>query len=164
MKKSKIIIIVFILLLIVLGVIWYSAQPKDGGGISIIIGDVEQIVEKELIYNHPDSISFPAVVRSSGQKPIEAEYKGVELSRLFTSLDVDISNIEKIIFNASDGYRIILSTEEINDPQNVYLTFERDGEYLKSKKQGGNGPFQLVIRRDPFSQRWIKHVNEIILN
>ena len=48
-------------------------------------------------------------------------------------------------------------------PRNVYLTFERDGEYLKSKKQGGNGPFQLVIRKDSFSQRWIKHVDEIIL-
>jgi len=68
-----------------------------------------------------------------------------------------------VTFNASDGYRIILSAEEIAEPSNVYLTFERDGEILKSKKEGGNGPFQLVIRRDPFSQRWIKHVNEIIL-
>ena len=42
------------------------------------------------------------------------------------------------------------------------FAFERDGEIMKSKKEGGNGPFQLVIRRDPFSQRWIKHVDKII--
>jgi hypothetical protein len=85
------------------------------------------------------------------------------MSKLFSSLNIDISNTQKITFNAIDEYKIILSIDEINEPSNVYLTFERDGKPLKSKKQGGNGPFQLVIRRDPFSQRWIKHVYEIIL-
>ncbi|MGB4439854.1 MAG: hypothetical protein WBJ13_11685, partial [Sedimentibacter sp.] len=115
------------------------------------------------IYNNPEAIIFPAVVRSSGEKPVETEYKGIEIAKILKSLDIDTSKINKITFNASDGYRIILDIDELEEPSNVYLTFERDGELLKSKKQGGNGPFQLVLRRDPFSQRWVKHVNEIVI-
>ncbi len=53
--------------------------------------------------------------------------------------------MEKMTFIATDGYRIILSLDEIHEPNNVYLAFQRDGgEYLKSKKQGGNGPFNWL--------------------
>lgn len=131
--------------------------------LTVNIDGKERVINAETIYSHQEAISFPTVVRSSGEKPVETEYKGIELSRFLKSLDIDISNYSKVTFNASDGYRIILSVEELNEPSNVYLSFERDGNLLKSKKQGGNGPFQLIIRRDPFSQRWIKHVDEIIL-
>lgn len=157
-KKIIPIIVVIGLLLI------FIPSREEDISINIVKGEYQQIVESDFIYNHPDSISFPAVVRSSGEKPVETEYKGIEISKLFSSLDIDISNIQEMTFIATDGYRIILSVDEINDPNNVYLTFARDGEYLKSKKQGGNGPFQLVLRRDPFSQRWIKYIDEIIID
>lgn len=141
----------------------YLIQGDEQEHIVIKEGETEKLIEKEFIYSHPEAISFPAIVRSSGEKPVETEYKGIELTKLLSSLDVDFTSRDKVTFNAVDGYRIILSIEEIEDPSNVYLTFERDGDLLKSKNQGGNGPFQLVIRRDPFSQRWIKHVDQIIL-
>ncbi len=151
-------------IIVVIGfILIFSYSSKEDISINIIQGEDQLIVEKDFIYNHTDSITFPAVVRSSGKKPVLTEYKGVEMSKLFNSLNVDISNVERLTFNATDGYRIILSAEEINEPNNVYLTFERDGKPLKSKKQGGNGPFQLVIRQDPFSQRWIKHIDGIVL-
>jgi hypothetical protein len=131
--------------------------------LDITIGTKTISVNSNNIYNNTEAESFPAVVRSSGEKPVETEYKGIELIKLFDSYNIDISNMEKVTFNAEDGYRVIMNTEEILDPKNVYLTYERDGKRLASKKNGGNGPFQLVIRRDPFSQRWIKHVNEIII-
>lgn len=159
MNIKKVIPIVIIIGLILI----FNFSRKNNISINILQKENQQVVEKDFIYNHNDAISFPAVVRSSGNKPVETEYKGIEMSKLFYSLDLDISQVEKITFNASDGYRIILSIEEINEPNNVYLTFERDGKPMKSKRQGGNGPFQLVIRRDPFSQRWIKHIEEIIL-
>ncbi|MFA9422919.1 MAG: molybdopterin-dependent oxidoreductase [Sedimentibacter sp.] len=155
MKKIKmIILIVFVLLNL-------TACSKEKTSIVINYGEVEQTIESEIIYNNADAIIFPAVVRSSGEKPVETEYKGIELTKLLSSLNIDISKSDKITISASDGYRIILDIEEIEEPSNVYLTFDMDGELLKSKKQGGNGPFQLVIRRDPFSQRWVKHVNKI---
>lgn len=154
MKKLFIYIILIFLL---------TSCTQEQPSITVNIDGKIEVIQAETIYAHDESITFPAVVRSSGSKPVETEYKGIELAKLFTTLDIDLSGYTKITFNASDGYRIILTIEEIKEPSNVYLTFERDGEILKSKKQGGNGPFQLIIRRDPFSQRWIKHVDEIIL-
>lgn len=130
---------------------------------SLVVKEGDKEIICTDIVSTLNSVTFPAVVRSSGSKPVETEYKGIELTELFNSIDITISNYEKVVFNAYDGYRIILTTEEISEPSNVYLVFERDGEILKSKKEGGTGPFQIVIRRDPFSQRWIKHVFEIIL-
>lgn len=130
---------------------------------SLVVKEGDKEIICTDIISTIDAVTFPAVVRSSGSKPFETEYKGIELTKLFNSIDVELSNYEKVAFNAYDGYRIILTAEEIKEPSNVYLVFERNGETLKSKKDGGQGPFQIVIRRDPFSQRWIKHVFEIIL-
>lgn len=149
---------IFIILLFIL-----TGCSEEEPSLTINIDGNNETINTEIIYTHEEALVFPAVVRSSGSKPVETEYKGIELKELLKSLDLDITNYSKATFNASDGYRIILRLEEILEPSNVYLTFERDGEELKSKKQGGNGPFQLIIRRDPFSQRWIKHVDEIIL-
>lgn len=162
MNRKRIIPIAILIGLLIVSLA-SACSNKEEVSLTIVQGEVEQIVEKEDIYDHSEAIVFPAVVRSSGKKPVETEYKGIELSTFFSSLDIDISNTKRITFNATDGYRVILSLEEIAEPNNVYLTFERDGELMKSKKEGGNGPFQLVIRRDPFSQRWIKHIEEIIL-
>lgn len=153
---KKLFIIIFLLIL--------TACSQEEPSLTIDLGGQEKEIDAETIYSHPEAITFPAVVRSSGEKPVETQYKGIELIKLFESLEIDLSSFRRATFNASDGYRIILSLEEIRDPSNVYLTFERDGQVLKSKKEGGNGPFQLVIRRDPFSQRWIKHVDQIILD
>lgn len=155
-KITKMIVMTFILLTI-------TACSKEKASIVINYGEIEQVIESETIYSNSDAISFPAVVRSSGEKPVETEYTGIELTKLLESNNIDISKSDKITISASDGYRIILDIEEIKEPSNIYLTFKRDAELLKSKKQGGNGPFQLVIRRDPFSQRWVKHVDKIVL-
>ncbi|HCX62781.1 MAG TPA: hypothetical protein DHU59_10130 [Clostridiales bacterium] len=157
-KKNVIknIIIVCVLMLL-------TACSEEKASLIIKIENEVTEVETDNIYSSTDAIDFPAVVRSSGQKPVETEYKGIELIKLLNENRVEADKFTRVILNASDGYRIILDMEEIKEQSNVYLCFERDGEILKSKQQGGNGPFQLIIRRDPFSQRWIKHVNEIIL-
>lgn len=155
----------YIATILIIIMITTSCSNKEDMNVFIEItnGDQSYSITRDSLYNNVEAINFPATVRSSGNKPVETEYKGIELSKLFTSLDINTSNKQKITFNATDGYKIVLDIEEIYEPNNVYLTFERDGEYLKSKEQGGNGPFQLVIRHDPFSQRWCKHVNEIVV-
>lgn len=161
--RKNIISTVLIIIVLILSASAYLLNVENDPSIILREGEEKQTVEGDFIYNHPESISFPAVVRSSGNRPVETEYKGVELSKLLSSLDMDSLDMENITLNAEDGYRVILASEEINETKNIYLVFERDGERLKTKRQEGNGPFQLIIRRDPFSQRWIKHVNEIII-
>lgn len=153
----------FIIVMVMMLITACSNKDNNEVYVSITVGENQQNVSADYIYNHVDAMSFPSVVRSSGNKPVETEYKGIELLKLFNSLDMDLSNMQKITLNASDGYMIVLNIDEIYEPNNVYLTFERDKEYLKTKEKGGNGPFQLVIRKDPFSQRWCKHVIEILV-
>lgn len=141
----------------------FTACSEEKASLTIIVNNEQKIINIDSIYSSNDAVTFPAVVRSSGQKPVETEYKGIELIKVLSANEINVAEDKRVILNAEDGYRIILSSEEIKEPNNVYLTFERDKEALKSKKQGGNGPFQLVIRKDPFSQRWIKHINEIII-
>lgn len=160
MKNKKMFLI--LIPIVAIGLI-FLVTGKENTSVIIKYNEQEIVLEKDYLYSHEDAILFPVVVRSSGEKPVEAQYKGIELLKLFNSLDLDILSFKKITFNATDGYRIILSINELLEPSNTYLTFERDGEYLKSRKQKGNGPYQLIIRRDPFSQRWIKHVDSIIL-
>jgi hypothetical protein len=150
------------MILIVLS-LFLTSCSSDKPSLTLLVSGEQKSIDTDIIYNSPDSVTFPVVVRSSGEKPVETEYTGVEIKNLLESYDIEYDSYDKITFSASDGYRIILSMEEIKEPNNIYLTYERDGQIMKTKKQGGNGPFQLVIRHDPFSQRWIKHVNEIII-
>ncbi len=160
MNKKK---IYLLLIGIIILILIFLLKGKESTNITIKFNDQEIVLESDYFHTNLDAVLFPVVVRSSGNKPVEAEYKGIELLKLFNSLGLEILNFDKVTFNATDGYRIILSIDEVKEASNTYLTFERDGEYLKSKKKKGNGPYQLIIRRDPFSQRWIKHVDTIII-
>lgn len=172
MKKNKLIILIG---LILIPLVFFIASLDKSPSLRLMISQeirtenrlevVDEFIsiDTEKLYSNPNAETFPAVVRSSGEKPIQTEYTGVELKDLLGEYDIVLKNDNRITFNASDGYRIILLGEEINEKKNVYLVYKRDGELLKSKRQGGKGPYQLVIRKDPFSQRWIKHVDEIII-
>jgi hypothetical protein len=43
----------------------------------------------------------------------------------------------------------------------VYIVYAIDNKPLGKKEDGGAGPFELVIKNDPFSQRWCKFVSEV---
>lgn len=151
------------IVIIVVVLLFFLLMRDEDVTLRIVKGEEEVVLEGEYIYSFEDSISFPTVIRSSGNKPVETEYKGIEIAKLLSALNIDVSDADRMTFNASDGYRVILRVDEINEPKNVYLTYERDGQPMKSKKRGGDGPIRLVIRRDPFSERWIKHVEEIVI-
>ncbi len=68
-----------------------------------------------------------------------------------------------MIVRATDGYTIALSPKEVKDEDNVYLAYKLNGKLLKRKEEGGSGPYQVIIRKDEFSQRWCKFVVEIEL-
>src|SRR6056297_151805 len=157
---KKIIPVSIIALVIILVILLNNDDPN----IIITEGENSRKIESEYIYSYENSLTFPSDIRSSGEKPVSVEFKGIELAEFLKSQNVDLTNSNKITFIASDGYQIAVNVVEILEPKNVYLVYEIDGEKLKPKKNKGTGPFRIVIRRDPFSQRWIKHIEEIIVN
>ena len=107
--------------------------------------------------------TFQCIIRSSGEKPVPAEYTGVQMAAVFEELSIDTQGYTRVLLKAVDGYTVAVAMDEIFTDDNVYIAYEMNGEAIKTKKQGGNGPYQLVIRKDPFSQRWCKYLVEVEL-
>ena len=155
--------LIYILLIFALIIGFWLVRMEDPV-ITLSHGENTQVIEAEFIYNYSHTTAFPSVIRSSGENPVSVFFKGIELSELLGSLNIDYTKYHQMTFIASDGYQISISTEEISEKNNCYIVFEMDGNRLKSKEKGSSGPYRLVIRRDPFSQRWIKHVEEIVFD
>ncbi|HKL74950.1 MAG TPA: molybdopterin-dependent oxidoreductase [Halanaerobiales bacterium] len=169
MKNKKIIFSVLIILVIVIAVTAYinrgSLSKKD-------TAQKEAIVTFKIDGEEVDSISmdhikeqgektFSKELDTSDSGPVEQHYTGVPLKNILNSLDIDMGNKEQVIVKAIDGYTVALTAEEVMMGNNVYLIYKNNGEFLKTKKQGGTGPYRLVIREDQFGQRWNKFVTEV---
>ncbi len=101
-------------------------------------------------------IEFEATIRSSGRDPQDNTYTGVLLRNIFEHAGVSLENHSAIVVTAADGYASAVDIEKVLDDDNVYLAYIIDGELLGTREEGGVGPYQLIIRKDPFSQFWVK--------
>ncbi|HHW01269.1 MAG TPA: hypothetical protein GXX35_00360 [Thermoanaerobacterales bacterium] len=108
-------------------------------------------------------LEFKATQDTSDSGPEDHVFKGVLLKDVISGafLEDELKNASKVIVKAIDGYTVALSSEEVREPDNVYLAFEKDGKPLGSKADGGSGPYQIIIKKDRFSQRWCKFVTEV---
>src|SRR6056297_2137149 len=110
MKKTIPIIIVVLVLIL------FIFLNQDDPYIIITLGENSQEIEAEYIYSYENSLTFPSVIRSSGEKPVSVEFKGIELAEFLKSQNIDLTNSNMISFYASDGYQIAVKTEEILEP------------------------------------------------
>ena len=76
-------------------------------------------------------------------------------------LDIDIGGYNTVIAKAIDGYNVAYEVAEVQDEDNIFIAIARDGKPLGSKSTGGSGPYQLIVSKDAFSQRWCKFVIEL---
>jgi hypothetical protein len=123
-----------------------------------INGEIVREINEDDI-REKNSEEFIAYVRSSGKAPKKNTYKGVQLTELLDK--EDLLNLEQVNVKGADSFWVALSKEQINIKKNVYIVYEKNGEKLKDRESGGEGPYQLVIRKDPFSQYWCKYVVEV---
>jgi hypothetical protein len=110
-----------------------------------------------------EETEFAAVSKSSGKPPVDVTYIGVQLKDLLEKMEISTAGKTQVITKAVDGYTVALSIEEVLDDENVYIVYKRDGKDLGTREEGGSGPYQIVIRKDEFSQRWTKYLMEIEL-
>lgn len=101
-------------------------------------------------------VTFSANLKSSGNDPVAHEYTGVLLKTIFQEAGLDLEDKTSASIIAIDGYAAAITMEKLMEDDNVYLAYKRDGELLGTKEDGGNGPYQLVISKDQFSQYWVK--------
>lgn len=104
---------------------------------------------------------FTAILDTSDSDPKEHSYIGVPLVNIIEKAGINIEDKKQIIVKGIDGYTIALSSKEVMDKDNVYLVYKLNGKFLKGKEEGGSGPYQIIVRKDEFSQRWCKFVVEM---
>jgi len=133
------------------------------GTLLVAAGGNEKKLEFQDIKANP--VEFKATQDTSDSGPEEHTFKGVLLKDVIAGAfsEDELKNASKVVVKAIDGYTTALSPEEVMEQDNVYLAFEKDGKPLGSKADGGSGPYQVIITKDQFSQRWCKFVTEVSL-
>jgi len=173
MKKKNLIIIISVIsvLVIVVGVTAFlnsksarlKKEQQDSACITIKKGGEELVnIDMEYISSIGET-DFQAYRDTSETEPESHQFTGVPLIKVLDSLEIGLDGVEAVMVKALDGYTVIFDVSEVADEENMYITYKIDGQYLKNKSEGGSGPYQIIVRNDPYSQRWCKFVMEIDL-
>jgi len=169
MINNKLVLIIAILAIATLTLAYANMKTMNNPGmedgtITFVWSDETASLNFEEITaleNH----QFKATEDTSTSGPKSRKYRGVLLKDLLNKADIDDSALKsasKVLVKGLDGYVIAMSVDEaLSD--HVYLAFEKDGKPLGTLKKGGSGPFQLIIVKDSFSQRWCKYVFEVTI-
>jgi DMSO/TMAO reductase YedYZ molybdopterin-dependent catalytic subunit len=105
--------------------------------------------------------TFEATLDTSNTNPENFKYTGVLLKKIFEKAEIEIKNREMVAVTGADGYTVALSINKIIANDNVYLAYKKEDMPLGTRADGGSGPYQLIIRKDPFSQNWCKYVVKV---
>ncbi|MDN5298911.1 MAG: hypothetical protein PWP51_1464 [Clostridiales bacterium] len=108
--------------------------------------------------------TFKANLKSSGKDPVEHTYEGVLLKTILTDAGIDLDSVDSVVVYAIDGYAVSLSTDKLMEDDNVYLAYIRDDALIGTREEDGDGPYQMVIKKDPFSQYWCKYAYSVSIN
>lgn len=163
-KKLMPVIVILIILTVALGLFNKRRIEANNKNSTITFLSGKQSIE--LKYEEITSLEydeFNAIEDTSSSGPTSRKYKGVLLKAVLNKAlisDDEILDSSKILVKGIDGYVVALPPEDIIENK-AYLVFEKDGKELGNIKDGGSGPFQLVVRSDTFSQRWCKYVFEV---
>jgi DMSO/TMAO reductase YedYZ molybdopterin-dependent catalytic subunit len=169
MKKT--VLIVVLILVLVVGITAYmnrgdlAAKRESQLNAYVIIkteGSELARIDLEKL-QQMNVVDVEANLKRSGKPPEKHVYTGVLLKEVLEDAGVDTAGKDTVIMKAADGYVSAIGMEETLQDDNVYLVFKIDGKPLGTKEEGGSGPLQVILAKDPFSQRWCKFVMEIEL-
>lgn len=136
-----------------------SGRSED---VTISFGDRAEAFDIEYLKGFMIT-TFTANLDTNGNDPVENSFGGVPLITVFEDKGFDISSAKQIVFKAADGYSSVVLPEEVLDIDNIYVVYERNGKPSGTVAQGGTGPVEIVIKKDTFSQRWCKYLEEIVI-
>lgn len=165
---------IIIILLILAAVVGVTAYLNKGAEEDLLTAQRESIIfiseegERiaEVSYSDLEQLEeaeFSATLRSSSQPAREVSYTGVTLRDILAAAGTDPVEYEGVNAAAVDGYTVALDIDEVLMEDNVFVVYLRDGEPLETRDQGGDGPYQLIVREDTYGQRWVKYLMEIDL-
>ncbi len=172
MKKSNILIVSSIIVLVAITGVFAFLNSAGAGqnktleeeAAIIITSNGENIAKIDMeLFERAGLTDFYADLDTSKTGASRHLYTGIPLNSALQVLDIDIGDYSVVIAKASDGYTVTYDSDEIKDKDNAYIAIKRDGNLLGTRREGGEGPYQIIIRKDAFSQRWCKFLIELEL-
>lgn len=161
MKKSRIVVIVLIILAAAIAVLAFLNRPADlpeSGVLSVTAGDAEiKSYTMEEIQKLP-YVEIQKEIISSSHENDEGLFRGVPLHTLLENAGADLAGAEQCVVQSEDGFVSAYSMEEVTESDNILLVYAKNGEALGSMDDGGTGPFRIVVTEDPFGNRCAKYV------
>jgi hypothetical protein len=171
MKKKNLIIVITVLAVLIAAVATAAflntgnirqKREQESGAYIIIKKGGEELAEIDMdSIRLMGEVDFMADLDTSKTGPVSHKYTGVPLIRVLDWVGLEISDGSAVIVRALDGYTVAFDISEVKDKDNIYVAYKINGQYMTTGSQGGSGPFQIIVRKDPYSQRWCKFVMEI---
>lgn len=173
MKKRNIIIIVIVaaVLIITVGVFAFlnagnikEKKMLEEEAVILVKSACEELGKINMeIFESIGQKDFSANLDTSDSEAEEHTYTGVLLNDALKKIGIDIGKYSTLVAKAIDGYTVVFEASEVNAEDNIYIATKQDGKDIGTKSSGGRGPYQIIVRKDTFSQRWCKFLVELEL-
>ncbi len=169
-KKShaaKWMIAAIVLLAAVIGITAFQLHAGDGAGEAdgtlTITRDGETV--RKFSYEEicsMDSISVEKEIVSSSKKNESGVYTGVPLRSILEEADDSmLTECSEVIGKAADGFVSAYSMSEVRDSDGILVIYEKDGEPLKGKADGGSGPLRILAADDVYGTRSTMYLTQV---
>ena len=164
MKKTTKIALLLIIVFVAAAIPLYSwsRPPKISQGTLQITGQVSNpmnITLSQLQTYTPLTVKVTLTSSSQPSSNGVFNYTGVLLSAILQKAGIS-AHATSVYIQASDGYGTTLAIRDAMGEKTI-IAYQKDGTLLTPLKNGGEGPFRLVIGTDQYAQRWVKGVISI---
>lgn len=169
MSKRKIIVLVIIINVVLIATlvplyftVFNRPNPAEEWTLKLT-GDIAN--ETELTISNLEAMSsLEKEYYLQGNPSFSAEYTGVKLWYLVTQI-ANITEAATIRVIAIDQYSYSLDLGSLDSDSEIIIAYKKNGEYIKSYFDGGEGPLRLIIPQrfegEYNGQYCVKYVNEI---
>lgn len=164
-KLYRIMAVILITLAMGILILSYLNRPQGSaqtGTISIKSqGTVIAVLTMKEIRDLP-KVEKKVTINSASEGKSTDVWGGASMKDVLDSVDPQLlQNAGQVLTRAEDGFTSALKPQEIIASDDVMIAYEKNGELLKGKAQGGLGPFRLILAQDPFGNRMTKYLNAL---
>lgn len=166
-KGTKVVIIVCAVLILAIIPLYPLVHVNNApSGYLQVTGNVDHTLNMTVSQVEAlPSTTITATLVSSGNPQDDGtfSYTGVTLWSLLQRAGI-ATNASSVAVFASDGYQADLTIKEIENNSQIIMAYKQNGEYMKPKSEGGDGPLRLIVGTDTYAQRWVYWVVELQVN
>lgn len=166
---SKLMIAVIAALVVIIGAAAWINQQNNGSAGGDADGSLEVVRDGDVIRQFSyeeicsmESVSFEKEIVSGNKGNESGVYRGVPLREILAAADESIlSECSSVTGTASDGFVSAYSMSEVTGSDSIVVVYEKDGEPLKKRSEGGSGPLRIVAADDTYGTRSTQYLTRI---